>query len=103
VGIEFNSNEMFMKKVFFLLFVGLGIVFTTQAQVDSVAKKVGNKTAQTAVKGKSAVVDEVYKNKIGPAGQSPIYIDHDSKYYYVDEKGKKVYVAKSSLKSKPQS
>ena len=77
-------------------------VLSSQAQVDSTAKKVGNKTAEVASKGKSAVVDEVYKDKIGPAGQSPIYIDHDSKYYYVDKKGKKVYVAKSSLKNKPK-
>jgi hypothetical protein len=92
-----------MKKLGILLLVLTGAFFTTQAQVDSVAKKVGNKTAETAVKGKSAVVDEVYKNKVGPAGQSPIYIDHNSKYYYVDEKGKKVYVPKSSLKDKPKS
>jgi hypothetical protein len=92
-----------MKKLGIVLFVMLGAAFTTQAQVDSAAKAVGNKTAEVASKGKSAVVDEVYKNKVGPAGQSPIYIDHNSKYYYVDEKGKKVYVPKSSLKDKPKS
>jgi hypothetical protein len=92
-----------MKKPVALLLVALGIAFTTQAQVDSVAKKIGNKTAETASKGKSAIVDEVYKNKVGSAGQSPIYIDHDSKYYYVDNKGKKVYQPKSSLKDKPKS
>jgi hypothetical protein len=92
-----------MKKTGILFLILAGSFVTAQAQVDSVAKKVGNQTAQTTVKGKSALVDEVYKNKIGPAGQSPIYIDHDSKYYYVDEKGKKVYVPKSSLKDKPKS
>jgi hypothetical protein len=92
-----------MKKLVIVLFVLMGIVFTSQAQVDSTAKKVGNKTAELATKGKSAVVDEVYKDKMGSAGQSPIYIDHDSKYYYVDKKGKKVYVTKSSLKDKPKS
>jgi hypothetical protein len=92
-----------MKKLGIVFFVMLGVVFTTEAQVDSTAKKVGNKTAELASKGKSAVVDEVYKDKIGPDGQSPIYIDHSSKYYYVDKKGKKVYVPKSSLKDKPKS
>ena len=92
-----------MKKTGIVLLVMLGSAFTTQAQIDSTAKKVGNKTAELASKGKSSVVDEVYKNKIGPAGQSPIYIDHSSKYYYVDNKGKKVYVPKSSLKDKPMS
>lgn len=91
-----------MKKPGIVFLVMLGAAFTTQAQVDSTAKKVENKTAEIASKGKSAVVDEVYKNKLGPAGQT-IYIDHSSKYYYVDNKGKKVYVPKSSLKDKPKS
>jgi len=91
-----------MKKLGIILFMMLGIVFISQAQVDSTVKKAGNKTAELASKGKSSVVDEVYKDKVGPAGQSPIYIDHSSKYYYVDKKGKKVYVAKSSLKDKPK-
>ena len=91
-----------MKKVGVIVFMMLGVVFVTQAQVDTAIKKAGNKTAELASKGKSAVVDEVFKDKIGPAGQSPIYIDHSSKYYYVDKKGKKVYVLKSSLKDKPK-
>ena len=90
-------------KRFIVLFVMLGAALTTQAQVDTAAKKVGNKTAELASKGKSAVVDEVFKDKVGPDGQSPIYIDHSSKYYYVDKKGKKVYVPKASLKDKPKS
>jgi len=91
-----------MKKTGILILILAGSFVTAQAQVDSVAKKVGNKTAETTVKGKSAIVDEVYKNKMGPAGQSPIFIDHDSKYYYVDAKGKKVYASKASLKDKPK-
>jgi hypothetical protein len=91
-----------MKKLGLLLIILTSAILSSEAQVDSAAKKVGNKTAEVASKGKSSVVDEVYKDKIGPAGQSPIYIDHDSKYYYVDKKGKKVYVAKSSLKNKPK-
>jgi hypothetical protein len=92
-----------MKKAGFIVLILTGIAFTTQAQVDSTAKKVENKTSELASKGKSAVVDEVYKNKIGPQGQTPIYIDHSSKYYYVDKKGKKVYVPKSAIKDKPKS
>ena len=92
-----------MKKAGIILLVLTGWAITTQAQVDSTVKKVENKTSELASKGKSAVVDEVYKNKIGPQGQAPIYIDHNSKYYYVDKKGKKVYVPKSSLKDKPKS
>ena len=92
-----------MKKLGFILFAVFGMTIVSQAQVDTVAKKVGNKTAELASKGKSSVVDEVYKNKMGANGQTPIYIDHSSKYYYVDKQGKKVYVAKSTLKDKPKS
>jgi hypothetical protein len=91
-----------MKKLIIVVFVFLAGSISVNAQVDSAAKKVGNKTAEIASKGKSGVVDEVYKDKVGPSGQT-IYIDHSSKYYYVDEKGKKVYVPKSSLKDKPKS
>ncbi len=67
--------------------------------VDKAATKGANKTAELASKGKSAVVDQVYKDKTGPDGQT-VYIDHSSKYYYVDSKGKKVYLKKSELIAK---
>lgn len=90
-----------MKRLSIALIIMMGVVVSSQAQVDTIANKVGNKTAEIASSGKSAVVDEKYKGKVGPDGQT-IYIDHSSKYYYVDEKGKKVYVPKSSLKDKPK-
>ncbi len=67
--------------------------------VDKTATKGAHKTAELASKGKSAIVDNVYKDKTGPDGQT-VYIDHSSKYYYVNAKGKKVYVKESELKSK---
>lgn len=69
--------------------------------VEKTANKVGNKTAEVASKGKSAVVDKVYKNKKGPNGEK-IFIDGDSKYYFVDKKGKKAYVAESKLVDDPK-
>jgi hypothetical protein len=63
------------------------------------AKAVGHETAEVASKGKSKVVDKTYKDKVGPSGQT-IYIDGHDKYYYVDEKGHKVYVAETELRSK---
>jgi hypothetical protein len=92
---------MVMKRLSIVLVIMMGAVISSHAQVDTVAKKVGNKTAEIASSGKSAVVDEKYKDKVGAGGQT-IYIDHSSKYYYVDEKGKKVYVPKSTLKDKPK-
>ena len=66
------------------------------------AKKVGNETAELASKGKSKVVDKTYKDKVGPNGQT-IYINSDSKYYWVDKKGHKQYVTETQLKDKVKS
>lgn len=65
----------------------------------STAKKVGNGTASAATKVASKVTDKVSKNKVGPAGQT-MYIDNHGKYYYVDYRGKKVYVIEARLKNK---
>ena len=73
---------------------------TTAAQdVKNAGKKVGNKTAEVASKGGSKVVDKTYKDKVGPNNET-IYIDKHSKYYYVNDKGKHIYVAESDLKDK---
>ncbi|MEO6963688.1 MAG: hypothetical protein ABIY90_17080 [Puia sp.] len=92
-----------MKKTTGILLFSLFVTLGTQAQVkkdiDTAATKVGNKTAQIASEGKSAVVDIKYKDKVGPGGET-IFIDHSSKYYYIDKKGKKVYVPKAKLRDK---
>ncbi|WP_345950406.1 MULTISPECIES: hypothetical protein [unclassified Mucilaginibacter] len=64
------------------------------------AKKAGNKTAEVASKGKSAVVDKKYDSKVGPGGQT-IYIDKNSAYYYVNKKGRHIYVREADLVVKP--
>lgn len=71
----------------------------TGKQIKKGAKSAGDKTAETATKGASYVKDQVYKDKVGPDGET-IFIDNESRYYYVDKKGKKVHVEKSSLKDK---
>ena len=64
------------------------------------AKTVGNKTAELASKGASAVRDKKFDEKVGPAGQT-IYIDKNSYYYYVNKKGRHIYVPKAQLVDKP--
>jgi hypothetical protein len=54
-----------------------------------------------ASKGKAAVTDSKHKDKVGPDGQT-IYIDNHSKYYWVDDKGKRHYVTAAQLKDKPK-
>lgn len=63
------------------------------------AKKVGNKTAEVASKGKAKITDQVHKDKVGPKGET-IYIDNHAQYYWVDEKGHRHYVSEARLKSK---
>ncbi len=91
-----------MKKltgiIAFTCLVGLG---SLQAQVredvDKAGTKVGNKTEEVTVKGKSAIVDHRYSHHIGPHNE-PVYIDHNSKYYYVNPKGRKMYIPKSACR-----
>ena len=66
----------------------------------SAAKDVGHKTSEIASKGASAVVDKKYDGKAGPNGET-IYIDKNSYYYYVNKKGRHVYVPKAELIDKP--
>lgn len=67
--------------------------------VDSTAKKIGNKTASVAVKGAMKITDKTYKGKEGPGGQT-VYIDKKDRKYYVDDKGKKVYLKPSEIRDK---
>lgn len=98
-----------MKKligIFAFLFC-MGLSYTVNAQavkkttetVKKDAKKAGNKTAEVASKGKSRVTDNVYKDKVGPEGQT-VYIDDHSRYYWVDKKGHRNYVKEGDLKSR---
>ncbi len=100
-----------MKKGFLIYLVAFSLVLISAVNVHAqdtttvgqhlkkAAKKVGNKTAEIASKGKSGIVDKVYDGKKGPKGEK-IYIDGESKYYYVDKKGHKKYVPESKLKDK---
>ncbi len=63
------------------------------------AKAVGNETAETATKAKAKVTDKKSDEWIGPNGQT-IYVDDGNKYYWINEKGGRVFVSKSKLKAK---
>lgn len=96
-----------MKKFNFLVIPATLLSFQLAAQtktqadgkVGTTINKIGNKTAQVAVKGASAITDRKYEGKVGPDGQT-IYINKHSHYYYVDGRGKKVYISKAKLKDK---
>jgi hypothetical protein len=64
------------------------------------ATKVGHKTSEIAAKGDAAVVDKKQANVVAPNGQS-VYLNNKAQYYYVNKKGHRVYLKKSSLVAKP--
>ena len=100
-----------MKKLISILTLGFLLSLSISASAQAVektkqavkksAKTVGNKTAEIASKGKSRVTDKVYKDKMGPNGET-IYIDDHSRYYWVDKKGHRHYISEASLKTKVQ-
>ncbi len=85
------------------------ITFTVNAQekketvgekIDKTATKVGNKTAEVAVKGTTKIVDKTWKGKVAPDG-SNVYINNKNQKYYVNKRGAKVYLKTSQIKDKP--
>lgn len=115
-----------MKKVFAIAFVAglLSVASPASAQEDTTkgtvqkaasgvkkgakkawkgtkkgAKKVGNETAELASKGKAKATDKKSAEWVGPDGQD-IYVDDGSKYYWINEKGARVFVSKEQLKEK---
>jgi 5-formaminoimidazole-4-carboxamide-1-beta-D-ribofuranosyl 5'-monophosphate synthetase len=93
-----------MKKILFLAVLFVGISASAQSvgqDIKKGAKKVGNKTAEVASKGKAHITDQKYKDKTGPNGEV-IYIDKHSKYYWIDKKGKKHYINENKLINAPK-
>ena len=98
-----------MKKIMSVLLITFGLGMSTAAlaqddkstrkEIKKGAKKAGNKTAEVASKGKAKVTDQVYKDKVGPNGET-IYTDNRLRFYWVDKKGRRHYVNESALKDK---
>lgn len=103
-----NFKFRAMKKIIgisLFLFLGTGAMVSAQStvkkaghEVKNGAKKVGHKTAELASKGKSKIADKTVKDKVGPNGET-IYLD-DSRYFWIDKKGHRQYIAQSKLKAK---
>ncbi len=79
-------------------FIKKGAKATGRA-VKSGASATGKKTAEVASKGQSKIVDKTFEGKAGPNGET-VYINNESKYYWVDKKGKRHYVKGSELTDK---
>jgi hypothetical protein len=97
-----------MKKILLTVLGVVAVSVMAMAQQDDKsvkesikdgAKAVGHETAEKASTLKAKVVDKTYEGKEGPKGQT-IYIDENSKYYWIDEKGHKVYISEARLQDK---
>ena len=109
-----------MKKIFAIAIIallGLSTPSFAQSKVDKAAhgvkkgaskawhgtkkgaKKVGNETAELATKGKAKLTDKKSSQWIGPEGQT-IYVDDGNKYYWINGKGKRIYVSQAALRAK---
>ncbi len=63
-------------------------------------KKGAHEVAEQASELHSKVVDKEVGDKMGPNGED-IFYDNDGRYYYVDEKGHRVYLNASVLRQRP--
>ncbi len=70
-------------------------------KIDKTATKVGNKTAEVAVKGTSKVSDKTWRGKMAPDG-SNVYINNKNQKYYINKRGAKVLLKPSEIKSRPE-
>lgn len=61
------------------------------------AVSVGHKTAELSAKGAAAITDKKVDKRWGPRGEV-VYYDTHSRYFYVDKRGHRNYVAWSHLR-----
>jgi gas vesicle protein len=72
----------------------------TESDLENAADKTGNAISETAAKAAAEIDDDRHDTKVGPDGQA-IFISDDSRYYYISERGKRIYVSEWQLKDKP--
>jgi hypothetical protein len=73
----------------------------TKRDVDRATDKAGNDISEAAGKAAADIDDPKLDTKVGPDGQT-IFVGDDSRYYYVNHEGKRVYVSWDKLKDKPE-
>lgn len=73
----------------------------TETDLERAADKTGDAISETAAKAAAEIDDPRHDTKVGPEGQV-IFIADDSRFYYVNEKGKRVYISEARLKDKPE-
>lgn len=72
----------------------------TESDLERAAEATGDAIAETAAKGAAEITDKRHDTKVGPDGQT-IYVENETRYYYVNDQGKRVFVSEWQLKDKP--
>jgi hypothetical protein len=65
------------------------------------ADNLGDDVSEAAGNVGAEIKDKPYVDKVGPGGQR-IYMDRHSKYYYISDEGKKIYITKAQMKDNPK-
>ncbi|HEY0742375.1 MAG TPA: hypothetical protein VGD40_12965 [Chryseosolibacter sp.] len=68
--------------------------------VEKEAEVAEDAISEAAAKAAAAITDKKLEDKVGPDGQT-VYVDDDTKYYYINQEGEKVFITKLQLKDKP--
>lgn len=68
--------------------------------VEKEAEVAEDAISEAAAKAAAAITDKKLDDKVGPGGQT-VYVDDDTKYYYINQEGEKVFITKLQLKDKP--
>jgi hypothetical protein len=64
------------------------------------AQSAGDKISEGVNDAAAAIKDEKIKDKVGPGGET-VYVNEDGKYYYINNKGNKVFITKLQLEDRP--
>ncbi len=64
-------------------------------------KKGAHEVAEQTVEIKADVTDKEVEGKIAPNGED-VYIDENDRYYYIDDKGHKIYINASQMRNEPR-
>lgn len=73
----------------------------TESDLERAADRTGDAISEAAAKAAAEIDDAKHDTKVGPDGQD-IFISDDSRYYYINDEGQRVYVTKAQLKDKPE-
>ena len=73
----------------------------TGDEINKDSKDAGDEISEAAGNVGAEIKDKPYVDKVGPNGER-IYMDRHSKYYYINDKGEKVFITKLEMKDNPK-